>query len=386
MAVTSAPPLENQGSLERLMDALQARLPGVMLEVARAAAWDAIEDFLGRSQYWSTVVAWSESDIAGDFVTVPAPADTVVQGIREIYGLSVYSIEQPDRIRLMDSRSRLGTALTILAPDVLDHTPSSLWGSWWEAFLEGALARLYADAAKPYANKELTAYYAERFDKQVEQAALQAQRFVVDAPASTDEIERLYLEVKATLGFEVPQTVLRQAAWNTIEDFYLQSTLRREHVYWQMGPCVPTVEFDPFDAYSRVAWILNFSGLHQGKVEMPSRLRDLTCPTPGTRREGQAWLALKPAGFDAVSSCDGPFGELWTHWFEPIQAGVLSRLCLQPAKPWSSPQLALLHGRGYRRGVQAARSTAMRGYSAGGPVPFPYYASGHQTFGTWGVR
>jgi hypothetical protein len=190
-------------------------------------------------------------------------------------------------------------------------------------------------------------------------------------------VERLY----DTVQTEVPGVLLaplKLVLWNTIEEFYLQSTLRREHVYWCMGPCVQVVDFNPFDAQSLVAWILDYSGLPFSKVEMPSRLRDLTSPAPATRREGQAWLALKPANFDAVAACDSPYSELWTHWFETILSGVLYYLFRQPAKPWSSPQLAVLHGKTYRRGIQTARSTAMRGYSAGGPVPFPYFASGHQ--------
>jgi len=190
-------------------------------------------------------------------------------------------------------------------------------------------------------------------------------------------VERLY----DTIQMEVPGVLLptlKLVLWNTIEEFYLQSTLRREHVYWCIGPCVQVVDFNPFDAYSLVAWILNYNGLYPGKVEMPSRLRDLTSPPSQVERRGEAWLALKPASFEAAAACDSAFSELWTHWFETILSGVLYHLFRQPAKPYSSPQLAQLHGRNWRRGIQTARSTAMRGYSAGRPYPGPYFATGHQ--------
>jgi hypothetical protein len=190
-------------------------------------------------------------------------------------------------------------------------------------------------------------------------------------------VERLYDNVQA----EVPGVLLptlKLLAWNAVENFYQQSTLRREHVYWKMGPGARTVDFNPFDAYSLVAWVLNFNGLPFAKVEPPSVLRDLTHPAPTVTREGQAWLALKPASFEAATHCDSAFAELWTTWFETLLSGVLYNLYKQPAKPWSSPQLAQLHGRIYRRGVQTARSEAMRGYYAGAPVPFPYFARGYQ--------
>lgn len=175
----------------------------------------------------------------------------------------------------------------------------------------------------------------------------------------------------------VALAAIKLALWNTIEDFYQQSTARQEHVFWKMAAGVQTIDFNPFDATWLVAWVLHFNGLSSAKIEPPGLLRDLTFPVPETERSGEAWLALKPVSFDAVIACGAP--ELWSMWFETILSGTLYRLYGQPAKPYSSPQLAQFHGRAYRSGVAQARDIARRGFSdGGGNWRFPYFAGGRR--------
>lgn len=196
------------------------------------------------------------------------------------------------------------------------------------------------------------------------------------------DVERLFDNVQA----EVPAVFLPQikmALWNTVEHFYINSTLHREHVHFRMGPGVRTISFNPFDAYSTVVWILNWRGLHRGRVEPPATLIDLATTSPETTRDGEAVLALRPISYDSFTAqtkdgCGPAYQELWSTWFDTILSGVLFRLYVQPAKPWSSPQLAKYHGSNYRRGVAMARDVARRGHSIGAPMRFPYFAGGSQ--------
>lgn len=189
-------------------------------------------------------------------------------------------------------------------------------------------------------------------------------------------IERLYDNVQAQVS-GVGLEAIKLAAWNTIEDFCLQSTLLREHVYWRMVGGVQAIDLSPFDDSTIAAWTLGYTGLFRGKVEPPAVLRDLTFPTPTAERFGEAWLVLKPASFDAATACDA-FPAFWSTWFEALLSGVLYRLYMQPAKPYSNPALALEYKRIYRRGIGEARGYAMRGFSGGGPVRSPYFARGRQ--------
>jgi hypothetical protein len=184
------------------------------------------------------------------------------------------------------------------------------------------------------------------------------------------------MAIRSNLDIDTPQTVIRQMAWNTIEDFYIQSLACREHVYWKMAPGVRSIDFNPFDETRIVAWILNYNGLWKGKVEHPSVLRDLSYPVSTGERQGEAWLALKPVNLGAVECC--ACGDLWSTWFEPVLSGCLYRLYMQPGRTYSNPKLAEYHYRQYRKGVAMARDTSGRGYSAGFPVRGPYFARGRQ--------
>jgi hypothetical protein len=191
------------------------------------------------------------------------------------------------------------------------------------------------------------------------------------AIGSDPGLERLYDNVQ----LEVPAVTLAMVkvqAWNVIEEFYLRSTVERRDVYWQMGPGINTIDFNPFDESWLVAWVLHFDGIYNGKIDPPSILRDTTFPVANTNRNGQAYLVLRPISLDINFPV-----MLWVQWFDVLLAGVLSRLYLQLAKPFSSPQLGQLHGAQYRQGIKRARAYAESQYTdAPGRWRFPYFAHG----------
>jgi len=174
---------------------------------------------------------------------------------------------------------------------------------------------------------------------------------------SNPGLERLYDNVQ-TMVPVVGLSMVKQASWNTIEDFYLRSTARREEVFWEMAIGVSQVDFNPFDATWLVAWILDVSGLHYPKIVMPGLLFDTQ--QPSYDRKGRALLALKPVSFTTNLP-----PELFDQWFETILDGTLFRLYGSPAKPYSSPQLAAFHGGKYRGGVGRARAIADKQYTNG---------------------
>ncbi len=184
-------------------------------------------------------------------------------------------------------------------------------------------------------------------------------------------LNRLYDNVLV----EVPSVTLQMVqvqAWNTIEDFYLRSTVRREVVYWTMAPGVQQIDFNPYDENWLVAWVLEVCGLPCYRVVPPGVVIDTTNPT--SQRNGSALLALKP-----VANGFSPDPLLFQTWFETLLAGVLSRLYGMPAKPYTSPQLAQKHASVYTRGIAIARAFADGANGAGpGRWRFPYFAAGRR--------
>src|SRR5262249_49889433 len=131
------------------------------------------------------------------------------------------------------------------------------------------------------------------------------------------ELERLYDNVQAQCS-SVLLSVVKMAVWNTVEDFYIRSTWRREQVWWCMAPGQSCIDFNPFSGDWLAQWILEHSGLSFPQIQRPAKLIDAQCPPVDGERHGYALLALKPVSLDSV--CDS---DLLTTWFETILDGTL---------------------------------------------------------------
>jgi hypothetical protein len=173
---------------------------------------------------------------------------------------------------------------------------------------------------------------------------------------------------------------VQMQSWNTVYDFYISSTYRREHVYWCMNPGTNTLNFDPWDSHWRVFRFLGFRGLSRPKFEPPGRIRDLQYPVADTARNGEVVLALRPIDINT------PLGDdFWAMWFDAVCDGVLSRLYLQPGKPYSDLNMGRLKAMLYSKGVQQARAHVQSLFVTDGiPWRYPYFAYGHSKNGGWG--
>lgn len=184
-------------------------------------------------------------------------------------------------------------------------------------------------------------------------------------------LNRLLDNVQAMVP-AVTTDLVTMMTWNTIEDFYIHSTRERRIMSWQMAPGVQTIDFNPFDETWLVAWVLGFDGLHKGQVIPPGVLRDLQYPS--SPRHGNVLLALKPVNYNALFPTD-----VFSTWFETLLAGVLYRLYSMPAKPYSSPQMAMAQARIFRSGIAKARAIADAENTNGpGRWRYAYFANGRR--------
>jgi hypothetical protein len=185
------------------------------------------------------------------------------------------------------------------------------------------------------------------------------------------DVTRLFDYVQAL----VPGLTSDMAAltiWQAIEDFYIRSAYRREHVYWCLNPGETTLNFDPYDSAWRVCWFMGFRGLGNPKFIPPGKVVDLTCPVPDSVRNGEAVLALKPDSFET----ELPYDVMTTYW-EAIASGALYRLHLQPGKPYSDLNAAQIHAKMNRSGIASARANAQAQHlGEAAPWSYPYFATG----------
>lgn len=200
-----------------------------------------------------------------------------------------------------------------------------------------------------------------------------------DTGVCTNNLAGLYDQVQLQLPGVTTDNVVLQT-WNAIGDFYIRSTYRREHVYWQMNPGVVTLSFDPWDSHWRVFRFLEFRGLSRPKFELPGRIRDLAWPHPDTTRNGEALIALRPSCHDA------PLGdEFWYMWFDTVVAGAMSRLFMQPGKPYSDAGMGRVQAQLFAQGVAQARAHVQSGFLTEGTFwRYPYFALGRSKNAGWG--
>lgn len=185
-------------------------------------------------------------------------------------------------------------------------------------------------------------------------------------------LERLYDNVQLVVPGGVTLSLIKVAAWNTIEEFALRSTCFRVEVSWAMPIGTSQVDFNPYSSDMTACWVLGQCGLTAWRVEAPACLVDLRAPTAA--RTGTAILALKPISFDANLPA-----ELWINWFETILDGTCFRLYGMPNKPWMNTQLATYHGTRFRQGINRARDVAARAWSPQQPAwRFPMFAHGRR--------
>lgn len=185
------------------------------------------------------------------------------------------------------------------------------------------------------------------------------------------DITRLFDYVQSLVP-GVTTDIASQTIWSAIEDFYMRSTYRREHVYWCLNPGETVLNFDPYDNKWRVCRFMGFTGLLSPKFVPPGRVIDLACPTPDNERNGDALLALKPDSF----ATELPYDVMTTYW-ETIAAGALYRLFTQPGKPYSDLPSAQIQARLNRAGIASARADIQSHHLRDGASwSFPYFATG----------
>jgi len=200
-----------------------------------------------------------------------------------------------------------------------------------------------------------------------------------DTSGCVNNLEGAYDQIQLQMPGVTFDNVKLQV-WNSVSEFFMRSTYRREHVYWRMDPGVNTLSFDPWDSHWRAFRFLEFRGLSRPKFEPPGRIRDLSWPIPDTTRNGEVLIALRPSCHDAP--LDDNF---WFMWTDTIVAGAMSRLFLQPGKPFSDAGMGRVQAGLFGSGVAQARAHVQSMFiTEGTPWRYPYFALGRSKNGGWG--
>ena len=136
------------------------------------------------------------------------------------------------------------------------------------------------------------------------------------------------------------------------------------HGVWFNGTKLPPM----VDREPRGLWATGLAPTHY-MVELPETL--YFRPVPTTYYVDA--LYIKASVYPA-SANDAP-AWLGQRYAEQIAAGTLSRMMLQPDKPYTNTKMAMYHSSVFRNGHMSARRAALASFEHGAqPWQFPYFA------------
>lgn len=172
--------LSPEPDLNRLLDNVQAMVPGLTDEMLSMVAWNTIEDFYQSSTYRREHVYWRMDPGVLTINFDPYDSHWRVCRFMGFSGLGRVKFEPPGRIRDLSSpppdSERKGEVLLALKPRSLQTPlPYDVWTNYFEALLHGTLARLMLQPAKPYSDPQSARLYYTVYRKGVAGARAEAQ-------------------------------------------------------------------------------------------------------------------------------------------------------------------------------------------------------------------
>lgn len=161
--------------LARLMDDLQLQLPGVVPQAVQVELRNTLRDFFIDTNIWHEEVRVKiKPNVISYDVSPSEPAVAVrLMGVRNANDTAVRYATMPEMGTLMlrsaPSQPEVWHAKVVLTvssnPDREGYPIFPKWvlDRYYDTIVDGVLARMMAQSAKPYANAQMAAYHQKRY-------------------------------------------------------------------------------------------------------------------------------------------------------------------------------------------------------------------------------
>jgi len=179
--------VDPEDNLSRLMDNLRTQLPGARDETLKLEMFNAIDDFLEQTNVWreDITVAVTTTKLTYDIIPVGVSTITRLMVGKDADGYPVQSMmREPGVVVLRDPPRANGNftftvALTVDDPvdrDGYPEVPEWIMTKYSGAFLDGVLARMMSQIAKPYTSPVMAKVHNDAFTTAISLARVEQER------------------------------------------------------------------------------------------------------------------------------------------------------------------------------------------------------------------
>lgn len=174
--------------INRIMDNLRIRLPGAIDSAIQTELFNTLNEFFQGSNAWQEEIELSITPGTTRYDLAPSTNARVIRlvSIRDSNEFPVRAAIdiKTDELELFETPTQTTSYFAIVTLTVKDPTntegypvfPAWIVGVYQPTIIDGVLARMMSQPAKPYSNTQLAIYHERRFTSAIAIARAEAQR------------------------------------------------------------------------------------------------------------------------------------------------------------------------------------------------------------------
>lgn len=312
--------------------------------------------------------------------TTTTTYDRIVSSIRSNIPMVRDTAIELELYNTIDKIRREALRLTILDEsftDPTDYLPdTATWSQCYQAVLHGALAGLYAQLDKPWANADLAKAHSVLYQQELDLVRGE------ESSSPTTDLTRLMDLLRVRLP-GARDEIIKLELFSTLDEFFRDSNLWQEDIVFPVTSGV-TDEYEFVNGdrdqpqikatYNRLMYILDDNDQETyGCMQQPGVVNLSTAPSANVNYTARFALSVTdPTTSDGYPTLPG---WILAKYRDDFLDGVLARMMTQPAKSYSNPTLATYHARRFRNAIAKARAEAqVRNVYRGQSWRFPSFA------------
>jgi hypothetical protein len=157
---------------DRLVNELQVKLVGSTINLLRLEIWNMLNDFCRESWAWRETIQTTLTAGEDTYAITPVGTEIVaalsvdhdtldLTGVAYEFGtITLYTAPSAADVAAGDLNTVVALAPAInTGSDIENLIPADMWSKHHKAFVNGVLAMMMVQPAKPYSNPQLAAYH-----------------------------------------------------------------------------------------------------------------------------------------------------------------------------------------------------------------------------------